>query len=58
MIFFSASCDVFFHRLNEKKKKIKLSLNIFFFPSLFHSTVTSFASGNFHFPSISSFLGL
>ena len=58
MIFFSASCDVFFHRFNEKKKKKKLSLNIFFFPSLFHSTVTSFASGNFHFPSISSFLGL
>ena len=48
----------FFMVLPKKKKKKKLSLNIFFFPSLFHSTVTSFASGNFHFPSISSFLGL
>ena len=58
MIFFSAFCFFFFNLFNQKKKKKKLSLNIFFFPSLFHSTVTSFASGNFHFPSISSFLGL
>ena len=27
MIFFSASCDVFFHRLNEKKKKKKKTLS-------------------------------